>query len=168
MTRDTVKTLAGLVLIGIIVLATFVYGNSQRQAQLRHDQDVKQQQAKAGATVTAKPSTSAVPAATVAASSKPSANTAPVNTPTANTIQGSGAAKASPSVTPTPSASPSAGQVAGSAAVTPTTGGTTAAAPMPETGSPLIGMIGFSVVAAMMLFFRRSQRAILVAARARR
>jgi high-affinity Fe2+/Pb2+ permease len=44
MKRDTVKTLAGLVIIGVIVVATFMYGNAQRQAQLKHDQQVKQQQ----------------------------------------------------------------------------------------------------------------------------
>ena len=44
MKRDTVKTLAGLIIIGGIVVATFLYGNSQRQAQLAHDQDVKKQQ----------------------------------------------------------------------------------------------------------------------------
>jgi len=44
MKRETLKTLAGLIVIVGIVVATFMYGNSQRQAQLKHDQDVKKQQ----------------------------------------------------------------------------------------------------------------------------
>lgn len=61
MKRDSVKTAVGLFIIAGIVVATFLYGNSQRQAQLRHDQDVKNQQAKATATL---PSASAKPTAT--------------------------------------------------------------------------------------------------------
>lgn len=44
MKRDTIKTVAGLIIIVGIVVATFLYGNSQRQAQLAHDQKVKQEQ----------------------------------------------------------------------------------------------------------------------------
>lgn len=67
MKRDSVKTAVGLFIIAGIVVATFLYGNSQRQAQLRHDQDVKNQQAKATATL---PSASA--------SVKPTATPTPV------------------------------------------------------------------------------------------
>ncbi len=40
MNRESLKTLGAVALIGIIVVATFLYGNQQRQKQLRHDQQV--------------------------------------------------------------------------------------------------------------------------------
>lgn len=39
-----VKTVGAIVVIGIIVVATFLYGNQQRQLQVRRDQDVRRQQ----------------------------------------------------------------------------------------------------------------------------
>lgn len=42
--RDTVKTVGGVVLIAVIVVGTFLYGNTQRQNQLRKDQTAKQTQ----------------------------------------------------------------------------------------------------------------------------
>src|SRR4029078_2296942 len=83
MKRDTVKTLIGLLIIGIIVVATFLYGNAQRQAQLRHDQDVKKQQEAAAGNQTAK----TTPEASKSTAS-PVSNTAPVKTPASNSIQG--------------------------------------------------------------------------------
>jgi len=80
MKRDTVKTAVGLVIIAGIVVATFLYGNSQRQAQLRHDQDVKNQQAKA-----------------TAASPSASASVQPSATPTPAVVEG---AAISPTVIP--------------------------------------------------------------------
>jgi hypothetical protein len=146
MKRDTIKTIAGLVIIGGIVVATFLYGNAQRQTQLAHDQDVKKQQ-DAKAQEQAKAASPSVAPATGTASS----NTAPVKSPASNTIQGSTAAT---------------GTVAGAAATTPTAGGT--AAPLPETGPGMVGMLGLSSIGVMALAVRRSRRAMLVAARARR
>ena len=87
MKRDSIKTAVGLVIIAGIVVATFLYGNAQRQTQIRHDQDVKNQQAKA---------TAALPAASTSASAKPSAK--PSATPAAKLAVTDGAA--SPSVIP--------------------------------------------------------------------
>lgn len=60
MKRDSVKTAVGLFIIAGIVVATFLYGNSQRQAQLRRDQDVKDQQTKATAASPSASSTASV------------------------------------------------------------------------------------------------------------
>ena len=66
MKRDSVKTAVGLVIIGGIV-ATFLYGNAQRQSQLRQDQAIKTQQAKEAAaspsaSASVKPTTAPAPA----------------------------------------------------------------------------------------------------------
>lgn len=41
--RDFLKTLGGILIIGAIVVATFLYGNQQRQEQIRKDEQAKQQ-----------------------------------------------------------------------------------------------------------------------------
>jgi hypothetical protein len=46
MRRDSLKTLGAILLILIIVGVTFWYGNKQRQAQVKSDQQASQQQAK--------------------------------------------------------------------------------------------------------------------------
>ncbi|HEY2003959.1 MAG TPA: hypothetical protein VGH44_02480 [Candidatus Saccharimonadia bacterium] len=152
MKRDTVKTFAGLVVIAGIVVATFAYGNAQRQNQLKHDQDVKNQQAKAttlpSASNTPKSSTSTAP------SSSASANTAPVKSPTANSIQGSQQQSGSTS-----------GQVANAQSNIPQTGGTGASAPLPDTGAPVGGVLGVTAVIGSALALRRSKRALFAAAR---
>jgi hypothetical protein len=166
MKRDTIKTLVGLVIIGVIVVATFLYGNAQRQAQLRHDQDIKNQQAAAAAEqakksqasaaptsastpTPAKPTPTPTPAPVSVATPTPSpkANTAPVKTPAANSIQGG-----------------QSGKVAGTS--TPTTGAT--GGDLPQTGAPVAGMMGLSAMAVMGLAWRRSRQAIVAAARSRR
>lgn len=145
MKRDTIKTLIGLVIIGLIVVATFMYGNAQRQAQLKHDQSVKQQQdAKGGP---GKPSTSSPSPQ----SSGTAHNTTPVQSPGANPLQGGGKptpAPATPGRTTTPAAGPS--------------------APLPNTGSPLPGVIGMAAIVFMVVALRRSKRAVFAAARTRR
>ncbi|GEM_PF-1100025 len=171
MKRDTVKTLAGLAIIGGIVVATFLYGNSQRQAQLSHDQQVKQQEAKASPTKAAQPS------ATATSGSQASNNTAPVKSPASNTIQGSttqtptSSAAATPraEVTPTPApASAPVAQAPASGPVTPTTGGSGLSAPLPTTGPELGGMLGLGSITGMLIAVRGSRRAMLKAARTRR
>ncbi|HSH31742.1 MAG TPA: hypothetical protein VK963_03710, partial [Candidatus Saccharimonadales bacterium] len=42
--KDVLKTAGAILLIGIIVVATFLYGNAQRQEQVRRDQEAQQQQ----------------------------------------------------------------------------------------------------------------------------
>jgi len=144
MKRDTVKTIIGLVIIGLIVVATFLYGNAQRQAQLKHDQAVKQQQdAKGG------PSKSA---STTAPNQQQATNTTPVQSPGANTLQGGN------KPAPTPPA----------VAKTPAAGGTGASAPLPNTGSPLPGLIGMAAIGFAAVALRRSRRALFAAARAQR
>src|SRR5258708_4814973 len=100
MKRDTVKTLAGLLVIAVIVVATFMYGNAQRQSQLKHDQDVKRQQDAKSAEQArkAQPVASQAPAS----SGKQASNTAPVQSPTSNSIQGSAAKTTAPAVTTKP------------------------------------------------------------------
>ncbi len=160
MTRDAVKTIIGLVIIAAIVVATFLYGNAQRKAQVNHDQAAKQQtQATAMATVT--------PPAQSSSGGKPTTNTAPVQTPQANTIQGgktptpTKSPKASP--TPKPVTTGGSGVVAGG--TTPQTGGT--GAPLPQTGpaTPIAGAFGAGAIVFMALAVRRSRRAIVAAAR---
>lgn len=41
--REFLKTIGAIVIIGLIVVATFLYGNKQRQEQLRRDQQATQQ-----------------------------------------------------------------------------------------------------------------------------
>ena len=72
MKRDTLKTIFGLVIIGLIVVVTFLYGNSQRQAQLRHDQDVKRQQQTQAKTPAVQPSASTAQPKTAAPTTTPS------------------------------------------------------------------------------------------------
>lgn len=162
MTRDTVKTLAGLIIIGGIVVATFLYGNAQRQAQLSHDQEVKkQQEAKVAAATTSPTASVQAPAAAKAN------NTAPVTSPASNAIQGSSTASPTPAASPSPT--PAAGSVAGaSTAVTtvPVTGGS--GANLPETGPETIGLLGLGSMSAMVLAVRRSKQAMLKAARGQR
>ena len=130
MKRDTVKTIAGLIIIVGIVVATFMYGNAQRQKQLAEDQKAKQQQEA-----------------------------------TAQQHAKSVSPNASPTKAPTATAAPKgAGVVAGT--TTPVTGGTGAS--LPDTGPETIGMVGLSAIGVMALAVRRSRRAMLAAARARR
>lgn len=159
MKRDTVKTLAGLVVIAIIVIATFMYGNAQRQSQLKHDQDVKnQQEAKVAA------QTSKAPAANPQTTGgQQASNTAPVKSPTSSSLQGSAPASKSPVATTAPKP---AGQVAG--AQTPQTGGTAGTDPLPQTGSPLSSVIGAAAVLGAAVAFARSRRAVYAAARGQR
>lgn len=153
MKRDTVKTLAGLIIIGGIVVATFLYGNSQRQAQLKHDQDVKkQQEAK-----TQEQAKAAQPSST--ATSGAQANTAPVSSPTSNSIQGSTAQSPTPKTTATPTP-------AAVSTTVPVTGGS--GSPLPDTGPEMAGMLGLGSITAMVIAVRGSRRSLLKAARARR
>jgi LPXTG-motif cell wall-anchored protein len=154
MKRDTAKTIVGLVIIAGIVVATFMYGNSQRQAQLKHDQEVKDQQvAKATSSPNAaQPTASPQQVAKAASTSKQTTNTAPVETPSANSIQGSQTA-----ASPAPAASP------GAVASATTT-------PLPQTGpsSTLSGAAGVAVLIVSAYLWRRSKRSVLAAARAQR
>jgi LPXTG-motif cell wall-anchored protein len=163
MKRDTVKTLAGLIVIAIIVVATFMYGNAQRQSQLKHDQDVKNQQQAKVAAQTSK----AQPATSPQTGGQQASNTAPVKSPASSSLQGSAPASKSPAATtaPKPSGSPS-GQVAG--AQTPQTGGTDTNDPLPQTGSPLSGVVGAAAVLGAAIAFARSKRAVYEAARGQR
>lgn len=85
MKRDSLKTVIGLAIIGGIVVATFLYGNAQRQAQLRRDQDVKNQQSKVAA---ASPTASATVKPQVSASIKPQSSVKPTSTPVTAVVDG--------------------------------------------------------------------------------
>lgn len=69
--KETLKTIGGVVLIAVIVVATFLYGNKQRQEQLRQQQAQQntqsQQQVKspgAGSVNTPAPTTATPPSGT--------------------------------------------------------------------------------------------------------
>jgi hypothetical protein len=155
--RDTIKTLAGLVIIAVIVVATFLYGNAQRQSQLKHDQQVKkQQQATANPHVVAKANTSAT-----ATPGSPSSvtqggpNTAPVETPQANSVQGGSVATPTPSPavkSPAPQNTPDAAP----------------ATPLPQTGSSIGGFVGVGAVIGAIVAVRRSRQTLFEAARSKR
>jgi hypothetical protein len=113
MQRDMLKTIAGMVIIGLIVVATFLYGNKQRQDQVRKDEAAKvAQQTPAPAPVAATapaPTPAPAPAASTSTGSTnqaPSGATAAVTKPAANTLQNSaekGTTTApAPAPTPTP------------------------------------------------------------------
>lgn len=159
MNRDTVKTLAGLVIIAVIVVATFLYGNAQRQNQLKHDANVSKQQAAAS------PSASASAASAAPASGQTAANTAPVQSPASSNIQGGAAASSTPKPSSTPAKTPTPTPAPTQVATVPQTGGT--AQPLPQTGpaAELAGVIGLAAIATMWLWLKRSQRAIFTAAR---
>lgn len=131
MTRDTLKTVIGLLLIVGIVGATFWYGNAQRQTQLRKAANTQ---------ATPTPTISSNP---VAANNNGGSNTAPVKSPTSNLIQGGGA-----STTPAPTQSP-ANQTS-----VPTTGGSNAT--LPDTGAPVSGIIGLVAMLGAAVWYRRS------------
>jgi cytoskeletal protein RodZ len=169
MSRDTVKTLAGLVIIGVIVVATFLYGNAQRQSQLKKQQQTadQSQQAQPSNSATPQagtttPQASGTPAPSQAAQNTstptPTTNTAPVTSPNANSLQGTGG-----------SGQPAAaGQVAG-AQSTPQAGASGGTKPpLPETGAPVAGLVGVTAIGVMMLAVRRSRQSIMKAARVRR
>ena len=44
MNKDLIKTIGGILIIAAIVVATFLYGNQQRQEQVRRDQALQEQQ----------------------------------------------------------------------------------------------------------------------------
>lgn len=77
MNRDVVTTVGGLILVGIVVVATFLYGNQQRQTQLRHDQAVQRQQQ----TTKTTPKPSPAPAASSATSSSSGTSSTPAQQP---------------------------------------------------------------------------------------
>lgn len=139
MKSDTVKTIIGLIVIGIIVVATFLYGNSQRQAQIKNENNTKTQQA--NKTAAPVPSSSISPA-NVNTSTH---NTAPVASPTANSIQGGSAAgkvgtpssTVAPSVTPVPVA---------------------VVAVMPDTGSSIPAAIGIGFSLLALVYWLASRR----------
>lgn len=162
MKRDTFKTLAGLLVIAVIVVATFLYGNAQRQAQLKHDQTAKNQET-ANTSMSPTPTVaSSTPSVNASATKTPASNTAPVASPTSNSLQGGKAATPTPSAKPTPT--PSSSPVV-AAATQPQTGGTT---PLPQTGPSLGDLTGVAAVIFAIVFLRYSKRSVIIAARNRR
>jgi cytoskeletal protein RodZ len=136
--RDGIKTVIGLLVIGLIIVATFLYGNHQRQAQLQHDQDLRRQKQDVSQM---NPSASSKPAPTtsVAPTSKPQPGVA---TPSANAIQGQG----SGAVTPHAASTTSNGNVT----VTDTT---------PKTGpSAVASSLALIALISSGVYYRRSKR----------
>ncbi len=138
MNRDGIKTVIGLLVIGLIIVATFLYGNHQRQAQLQHDQDLKRQKQDV-AQMTPSASTKPAASSSIAPSSKPQPGVA---TPTANVIQGQGSGSV------TPHSASTTGK--GSMTVTDTT---------PKTGpNALASSVAMIALISSVLFYRRSKR----------
>ena len=151
MRNDVLKTIVGLVIIGVIVVATFMYGNAQREAQQKRDNDLKAQQV-----AQTSPSPSGAPTTSPVATTKPVTNTAAVNSPSPNTLQGGKG-------TPTPTTTPQQVPATGAGAETATT------AQMPQTGpETLVPALATTVVGVLLMVWRRSQRALRLAARAMR
>lgn len=134
MNRDGVKTIIGLLVIGLIIVATFLYGNHQRQAQLRHDQDVKKQSGVTQATPQATPTTN-----------KSASSQASVPSPSANPLQGQGSTSSTSTVK-----SP---QTGGTAIVTPAT--------TPKTGAGEMAPIALVGLALAGIYYRRSRRELV-------
>lgn len=78
MKRDTLKTIAGLVIIGLIVVVAFLYGNAQRQDQNRKNQTANQTQQKKASTQTNGSITSSQVAQPKVAATTPPTTTASV------------------------------------------------------------------------------------------
>lgn len=99
MKNDTLKTIGAIIVIGLIIVATFLYGNKQRQDQLRHNQQISQDN-NGGA----KTSTDTKPATTDTNSTNqaPAGATAPVQKPTQTVTP-------APAATPATSATPDTG-----------------------------------------------------------
>lgn len=79
--QDLLKTVGGLLLIGVIVVATFLYGNRQRQAQIRDDQTATEQSEQAPQTDENTPVEEEAPAPAAPAPTAPAAEPAPTRTP---------------------------------------------------------------------------------------
>lgn len=143
MNRDGIKTVIGLLVIGLIIVATFLYGNHQRQAQLRHDQDLKRQKQDV-AQMTPSASSKPAPSTNAAPATKPQPGVA---TPTANTIQGQGA-----------------GAVTPRAASTTTPGKVTVTDSTPKTGpSEVASTVALIALISASVYYRRSKRELALA-----
>lgn len=143
MNRDGIKTVIGLLVIGLIIVATFLYGNHQRQAQLQHDQDIKRQNQDV-AQMTPTASTKPSPGTSSAPASKPQPGVA---TPSANGIQGQGGG----SVTPHASSTTAPGNVT----VTDTT---------PKTGpNAVASAVALIALISTGVYYRRSKRELAFA-----
>ena len=81
MKRDLVKSIAGVIVVGLVVVATFLYGNHQSQLQQQKDQEAKQSQQSA--------SSSTTPAQTPAPAPAPAKTPAPAPQPVATSQTGS-------------------------------------------------------------------------------
>ncbi len=142
MKSENVKTVIGLIVISLIVVATFLYGNSQRQAQLKTQDDTKHQQATQ--------TTAASAAPTPDGASITTNNTAPVASPSANTIQG-GSTTANGTAAGAPAASPKPQAVAGTA--------------IPDTGSSTSALLGMSMMLVALAYWRSGRRILGAALR---
>ncbi|HSX01515.1 MAG TPA: LPXTG cell wall anchor domain-containing protein [Candidatus Saccharimonas sp.] len=96
MTSDVVKTIAGLAVIALIVVATFLYGNAQREAQQKRDAETKQ--AAVSPTVSVSPRATVTPTATI----KPTTTPTPKVTATPKVSAAATTAVAGATATPLP------------------------------------------------------------------
>jgi hypothetical protein len=131
MSKDLIKTIGAVVLIGIIVVATFLYGNQQRQTQLRRDQQAKQEHERKAEESTNQSATQGT------------TGTAPVQTPSQSTNSG----LQSPQPAPT-----------GSTTVTANVGGGTLPKTTPNTGGEASAPIGLVVLSGLSVAYVRSRK----------
>ena len=126
---DFLKTAGAVLLIGAIVVATFLYGNSQRQQQVKRDQAAKKGIAvNQGTTSTTTPRGSSTPA--------------PTKSPTVATGENKSAGQS---------------QGVGGGGL-PTSGGTTAPNTMPDTGSESAYLVPVGVILTLVYLNRAGKR----------
>jgi hypothetical protein len=145
MNRDVLTTVGGLVLVGVVVVATFLYGNEQRQAQLRHDQTAQrqaQQQQSKNQSAAKTPSTSTNNGGATASSQQPAVQSPGSSNQTA--LQGGSSSSTASS--PVPSAGPAPSE-------TPRTG-----------SSSILYVIGATLMLVFYRVHRRSRLAVVHAA----
>lgn len=99
MNREVLTTVGGLLVVGIVVVATFLYGNHQRQNQM-HASQTSQHQPQA-----AKPTPSPTPAATTPGTGSTPAQQPAAQKPSSSnqtTLQGGKSSGSSPAAKPAP------------------------------------------------------------------
>lgn len=117
MRKDLIKSTVGLLVIGVIILATFLYGNKQRQDQVRRDQDAKTAQEQSAPVATSTGSTDQAPGGGTPAVHQPVANNDLQNPATAALSTPDSTPAPTPAAVPAPSTTPQTGASNGLASI---------------------------------------------------
>jgi FtsZ-interacting cell division protein ZipA len=186
MRRDVVTTIGGLVLVGLVVIAAFLYGNHQRNDQVRRDQDATRQQQEAKASPSKSTASSqqkttqsgSSNAAGPATTSGDSAQQPAVQKPNQNDgkqVQGTGSNTGGKVVTSGSGQTSAAGSSSSAAtsqpvaSTTPQTGGhppvETQPTTTPKTGGQVLWILGAIATAYALREYRRSRLGVIRAQR---